>query len=56
MIYSFLIAPQARKLSELSPSHTVICHASSLKQARASFAGLPVAMTSRKPEQGGASQ
>jgi len=52
MIYSFLIAPQALRVSELNRIRTVSCYARNLKQARASFAGLSVALLSRMPAGG----
>lgn len=52
VIYSFLIAPQTLRVSELNRIRTVSCYARNLKQARASFAGLSVALLSRMPAGG----
>ncbi len=54
MIYSFLIAPQSLRVAELNRIRIVSCYARNLKQARASFAGLSVALLSRKPAGGSA--
>ena len=52
VIYSFLIAPQSLRVAELNRIRIVSCYARNLEQARASFAGLPVALLSRKPARG----